>query len=626
VRKKISSCLLLAAISCTSSQDTKCLTRKATDPSSSANVPCIFPFTYAGKEYTSCTVEGHPDQKTWCSTKVDSQGVHVDGGGHWGVCGKGCPQEKVCEAGWQRLSTGCYRFEGTEQGLDMVGAQNICEEYGGYLVEINSKEESDELQKFYETKVEDQCMYEADAFWIGVKNDTTKGENGAWVSTRTEEKLTYTNWYDTEPNHVNDNEYCAAIFADSHQAMDFGVENFRWIDLDCPNKQFSYYKKYNIKLKAICEKDVEPIEVPKSTEKEKQKVEKNGCLEGWTKLATGCYLFKRQPSTFREARHICDKAGGYVVEIDSEEEYSALEKEWKDVNGQNECKNNGLSWWIGITDAQEEGTWVLDYSGTELKFSAWHGDEPNNWGGQVPGENCAIANLGFFIGEDSFDWFDVGCGVRGFPTDQGKGISFNPLCEQYSKVPQKSCEGCKEKWVKIGTDNYKFIKTSDGTTRDEAEQICEENGGHLAEIMSEEERKALQQYYEKNVEPKTSFFLSALNLIRGKEDDVKYGWWIGATDEVEEGRWMWKHSGENMTYSAWFQFRDIPRNENYGSYGGADCAAVALKEHFLDVNPEKDDIWRDELAKDGDFKWIDISCYIRFIPLINMRMSPLCKK
>jgi len=133
----------------------------------------------------------------------------------------------------------------------------------------------------------------------------------------------------------------------------------------------------------------------------------------------------------------------------------------------------------------------------------------------------------------------------------------------------------------------------------------------------------------------SSFFLSALNLITGNDDEVKFGWWIGATDEVEEGRWKWKHSGENVTYLPWYNVRGNPRNENYKSFGGADCSAVVPKDYFLDVEfeidedekkeIEEDKKWRKELRIEEDFKWIDISCYTRKIVPFHIIMSPLCK-
>ena len=41
----------------------------------------------------------------------------------------------------------------------MESAQEWCQEYGGYVVEIDSEEESKELQRFYETNIQDKCMY-----------------------------------------------------------------------------------------------------------------------------------------------------------------------------------------------------------------------------------------------------------------------------------------------------------------------------------------------------------------------------------------------------------------------------------------------------------------------------------
>ena len=62
----------------------ECLTVGGADP----NVPCIFPFIIDGNSYTECVVDQYGK---WCSTGVDSQGVHLAGQGKWGDCGPGCP-------------------------------------------------------------------------------------------------------------------------------------------------------------------------------------------------------------------------------------------------------------------------------------------------------------------------------------------------------------------------------------------------------------------------------------------------------------------------------------------------------------------------------------------------------
>merc|ERR1712107_729400 len=52
-----------------------------------AGQPCVFPFT--GLTYNSCAdwiYGGQPSGTTWCSTKVDSSGVHVNNEGNYGFC------------------------------------------------------------------------------------------------------------------------------------------------------------------------------------------------------------------------------------------------------------------------------------------------------------------------------------------------------------------------------------------------------------------------------------------------------------------------------------------------------------------------------------------------------------
>ena len=51
------------------------------------------------------------------------------------------------------------------------------------------------------------------------------------------------------------------------------------------------------------------------------------CTSPWTSLDTGCYLFQDWNSTWYESRRECKQSGGFLVEIDSEEEQNALMNE-----------------------------------------------------------------------------------------------------------------------------------------------------------------------------------------------------------------------------------------------------------------------------------------------------------
>merc|ERR1712211_2173 len=58
----------------------------------SAGKPCVFPFTWQGKTFNSCTKEGDDQGKLWCSTMVDQAGNHVTGQGQYGFCSSTCNQ------------------------------------------------------------------------------------------------------------------------------------------------------------------------------------------------------------------------------------------------------------------------------------------------------------------------------------------------------------------------------------------------------------------------------------------------------------------------------------------------------------------------------------------------------
>lgn len=69
----------------------ECMTTIEGEVGPMKGVACIFPFIHKGKTYTGCA----PDQGAchWCSTKIDENGVHINGQGFYGCCNHVCPKE-----------------------------------------------------------------------------------------------------------------------------------------------------------------------------------------------------------------------------------------------------------------------------------------------------------------------------------------------------------------------------------------------------------------------------------------------------------------------------------------------------------------------------------------------------
>jgi len=83
-----------------------------------AGQTCVFPFTFNGVTHNSCAdwiYGGQPAGTTWCSTKVDASGVHVNGQGHYGFCPSTCPglQPQSINLLTRSSSKGAVRFGGS---------------------------------------------------------------------------------------------------------------------------------------------------------------------------------------------------------------------------------------------------------------------------------------------------------------------------------------------------------------------------------------------------------------------------------------------------------------------------------------------------------------------------------
>merc|ERR1719175_279821 len=124
------------------------------------------------------------------------------------------------------------------------------------------------------------------------------------------------------------------------------------------------------------------------------------CSPPWTSLTTGCYLFQEWNSTWYQSRSECKQSGGYLVEVDSQEEQDAILREIASRGWEDGLTHFGF--WIGLTDIFHDGTWVWDNLGKPLGYSNWAPGEPNNWRGI---QHCAAIKLRWEHGK----WDDVGC-------------------------------------------------------------------------------------------------------------------------------------------------------------------------------------------------------------------------
>ena len=117
--------------------------------------------------------------------------------------------------------------------------------------------------------------------------------------------------------------------------------------------------------------------------------------------------------TWYEAKRECKKNGGYLVEIESQEEQDALLAWiWEEVERVEGVEvlppyQNPL-FWIGLTDVFHDGTWVWDQFGRPLAFSRWEEKEPEDYArwraSSSQGQHCAAINL-----EIGGLWMQVSC-------------------------------------------------------------------------------------------------------------------------------------------------------------------------------------------------------------------------
>lgn len=218
-------------------------------------------------------------------------------------------------------------------------AYRICENKGGHLVTITTKEEND----FIYNLCKDYCSL----IWIGanVFNREPTKENWYWI---TGEPFSYDGWNTGEPNFDQSIERYGVMFISTGN---IGTWN------DTGLNSSTYFYRHNMVRGFVCEYDNGDVNAEQYNAT--ARTEMNGTA----------YEVFDYAVDWQTAAAICEAKGGHLVVVDSNTENETI------VALANRGKKS--EYWINATDRFSEGVWT-DNNGNSLAFTNWLSGEPNN--------------------------------------------------------------------------------------------------------------------------------------------------------------------------------------------------------------------------------------------------------
>ena len=129
-----------------------------------------------------------------------------------------------------------------------------------------------------------------------------------------------------------------------------------------------------------------------------------GCQEGWTKLSTGCYMYKENSMTWAEAKAFCEGVGAKLVVVESEAEKEEITKMAA------KALKKRKRFWVGVKKVGND--WKTLDGVTTPTYTPWGGKIGGRKGDCIRG------------GPDS-RWYTAICTAKGQP-----GYPFNPFCKK----------------------------------------------------------------------------------------------------------------------------------------------------------------------------------------------------
>merc|ERR1719513_391649 len=137
------------------------------------------------------------------------------------------------------------------------------------------------------------------------------------------------------------------------------------------------------------------------------------CPDGWFNAhRLGCYYFDYvdEEISWVEAMDICDRMGGYLAEIQTQEQAELIAS----IAMVEESLTGVGSWWIGLTDMSHEGRWMWSHSSIDSAYTDWLPGHPST----EPHNTDDCVSISLF---DNLLWRDAPC---------YKNITAAPICQR----------------------------------------------------------------------------------------------------------------------------------------------------------------------------------------------------
>ncbi len=221
-----------------------------------------------------------------------------------------------------------HKYELYNTSIAWKEAFQFCQQQGGHLVTVNSKEEQEFINSILSSSTHNRI-------WAGGLDTYTEGK-WQWI---TGETFSYKNWGSGEPNNSGDEDYLMLSRGDG-----------KWNDVaDVFNNTDNNYS-------FICEYD----DVIDST---RTKLEKSFDYNNHRYEIYSGYL------DWLSAKLLCEQKGGHLVTITTAEENSTIANNIKTLNHE--------VYWLGLTDVEHESKWhwITDEA---YSYKNWSDKEPNN--------------------------------------------------------------------------------------------------------------------------------------------------------------------------------------------------------------------------------------------------------